>query len=57
MQNRCSSDLERQNYNDTAVTSGLDKFLIWAAQTEGTLNKPSVLKNLATFWIKRLFTA
>jgi ATP-dependent DNA helicase RecG len=39
-------DLERQkDYNDTAVFGGLDKFLIrWAAQTEGTLNKPSVLK-------------
>ena len=39
-------DLERQkDYNDTAVFGGLDKFLIrWAAQTEGTFNKPSVLK-------------
>jgi ATP-dependent DNA helicase RecG len=39
-------ELERQkDFTDTAVFGGLDKFLFrWAAKTEGTLNKPSVLK-------------
>ena len=39
-------ELERQReFSDTAVFGGLDKFLSrWAAKTEGTINKPVVLK-------------